>query len=44
MSSMALTPANQDFAGAVRESFERQQVMGLIGARLAIVEAVTSGS
>ena len=35
---MALTPANPDFAARTRDSFGRQGVMGLIGARLGRIE------
>lgn len=35
---MAFTPANPDFAARTRDSFDRQGIMGLIGARLGRVE------
>jgi uncharacterized protein (TIGR00369 family) len=35
---MTFTPANPDFAARTRDSFDRQGIMGLIGARLGRVE------
>lgn len=38
-SSQVFTPANPDYAGRVRESFNRQGIMAHIGAELSLVEA-----